>query len=193
MAGSPLRVTLFARLYGQMINNVIGFEWKVPGAQTYDQLGADIKTNVVDQLANVCRTQIQWYQMILKKTDGNDAPFTYVFTPKNGVNGGDPIYPAYNTMIFSLRTAVAGREGRGRFYLSGFAGQIQNGLHEAFQLNGAIIAANNMMTRYGPSGTSTALQLAILNRAGTIYRHVTAITPKATPGVQRRRNLGVGV
>jgi len=110
-----------------------------------------------------------------------------------GTNGAlsGAIAPSFIAGLFSIRTAMPGRHGHGRFYMFGVhQDSISNGVNIALAAYQG--AANNIVTRYKVGGTGPIV-LGVCPRANPAdFKSVSAIIARSVWGVQRRRNIGVG-
>lgn len=132
-----------------------------------------------------------------------------------GALAGDGL-PPQSAAVITLKTALAGRSRRGRFYMCGIVegitadGTFGSGLISQWQT-----AWNAQLAQYSGSGTDPTWYMAVWSQTiatgcrpaaqhphapafsqapspGTALQAVTSLTPRAIVYTQRRRTIGVG-
>lgn len=137
LAGDP---DPFAITYGVEVNDP-------PVVATVDLLAADLngnfETTVLTEMSNLItlrQTEIRW------QTDPLPAPPQIgIFAGNNpgGNAGATPLLPQNSALLVHKRTALAGRKGRGRFYLPGVAEGWANNIGEV--LTATVTDFNNSL------------------------------------------------
>lgn len=126
--------------------------------------------------------------------DMTSSPYVRTIAIQGGADHGDQQVP-YMCMVLKLRTAIAGRRGRGRVYVAGLAtahtanGVLSSGGLALWENPLCLPAIRNAYL----AGGSSDLGLVVYHRDTRDHSFVTEILPRSVPGVQRRRNIGVGI
>lgn len=190
------RCTITATAYNQIsVQNVVHFSW----------------TDFAGPLSQVTTELVNGWITILRATQTNSIIYRNVsvyevgtgVTPTNlpmnlqGQDLGDPnaSMPVLAVKL-RIRTGIAGRTGRGRIYVFGI-----RQAHWSFgQLTAAGITTwqgrvDALKQRYiGPNQTGP-MNLGVMNRSDdpSAFKLADELTLSTIPGIQRRRNLGVGI
>jgi len=188
------RVTVTGVCLGQTMQNVLHFR-NPDGGVSLPNVCIDIRDNFLNSMSNNS-TSSHAYTLIRAEEVGTSTPAAPA-TLAIGITGvGTPTTThVVLCFIWKLRTALGGRRGRGRIYVQApRADWIANSVPTTAGINymqGTVIPA--IMARYGPSGTS-ALDLGVCSRSDpTDFKAVESIAVANYCGVQRRRNIGVGI
>lgn len=189
---SKMRVVITGLILGQRCQNVLHFD-NPDGGLNDAQVRDEILANFVARLRNVQNAGLSYTELTVQKVDPPAAPIS-VF-PLAGANGSlaGAAAPPVLAALCSIRTAVAGRHGHGRFYGFGVHGEsVSNGAFQAGALAAWQGEANFIVGRFGSGGTGP-LRLGVAPRSDpTAFITCTSIVVRATFGIQRRRNIGVG-
>lgn len=189
---STMRVILSGVILAQRCQNVLHF-WNPDDTQTHDNIRDELIANWLPIVRNVQNANWRWTEISVQRVSGTpDIATVYPLSGNAGSLSGAPAVTVI-AILFSIRTAVPGRHGHGRFYLPGVHGEsVSNSVPESGALSAFQGAANALVARYGASGTGP-INLVVVPRATPSDTHFcTAIVVRPTFGVQRRRNIGVG-
>src|ERR1044071_500400 len=187
-----VRVTITMQMLGQSFQNVIHFA-HVDGALTTDGVRAEVQTYLTTRLRNHQNVNLTYSTLSVQ-------PLLPVLQPADvfsmaGAHGsldGLPYHPSI-AVLFSIRTAHAGRNGHGRWYMPG--------VHYDFVENGVLrpdIYAlyqgdATYMTNAFKTGGVRPLTMVVCSRSNPAdYKSMTQIVARQVLGIQRRRNIGVG-
>jgi hypothetical protein len=187
-----MRLVFTGTILGQLVQNVVHFD-NIDGALTHDDIKTEMLAGWIPILRNIQNANLSWTALSVQRIQSPpDIATLYPLSGQVGSLSGAPA-PTVLCGLFSIRSATPGRHGHGRFYLFGVHGEsvlnsiVQSGALAAYQN-----AANNLIGRYGVSG-STGLRLGVCPRNDpTNFHPATAIVVRPTFGIQRRRNIGVG-
>jgi hypothetical protein len=201
--GEIIQYTFIMEDTGQTIENVVHFRELIPG-KTDAQLKSESQL-WWGLMSPLCTNSTHFVETRIKRM--TPTAFDFIIEPAGAVNQGTHGGNSMNltlTVVATLRTGVAGKTHRGRIYLpplwSGNVGAGENSLSSSGVIN-YITWRDAVMATWGPTGTSTVLQLGIYSRVlgGTKpftvagWQPVTAIEPKAVLGNQRRRRQFIGI
>ena len=187
------RVTLTGTMYNQKMQNVLHFDnpENIYGITTMRNY---MVNDWILMLRTIQNVNFTWTSLQLAELKSNPEP-PYV-EALSGMPGGlsGPGAPPFVCGVFSIRTSTGGRRGRGRFYMGG--------VHQESILNGqlhpnALIAysdvANQLKIRFCTGG-STDFRLQVAERVALPDGiPSTNIVARGVLGVQRRRNINVGI
>jgi hypothetical protein len=189
---STMRITLAGTIFDQRCVNVLHFN-NPDGGLSHVQIRDVLIAQWLFHVRDIQNVNFVWRDMTVQKVDGTpDTPTVFPLSDQQGALTGTAAHPSL-AALFSVRTAFAGRKGRGRFYVPG--------VHQESVLNGrvhpnAVIAyntvANDLVARFGASG-SQAIKLVVCPRIDPTDIHTcVTILARSVFGIQRRRNIGVG-
>ncbi len=190
-----IRVTTTFLWYGQQMQNVMHFNNR-DGVLSLSQCADDIQTNWVNRVRVQIDDDGKFTAITVRNMDNlTVAPFTKAISILGGADHGNQQVP-YLSMVLQIYTGVAGKHGRGRIYLPGVSwAHTQNGTFtaQAFTDWNSATCLNAVRAAYlSPSGTSN-LVLGVRNRSDGTFLSATELLIRTVPGVQRRRNIGVGI
>jgi len=182
-------------MLNQINQNVLHFE-NPDGSLTNEEMRDDILGHWMPICRNRQNANGRWSKITISEIGGTPGdPFVHLI-PSPGQAGsmdGPPEHPSL-TALFSTRTGVGGRHGHGRIYMPGFhGGWVENGLMRSDILPLMQTVANNLSGWYSLTGAGP-LVLKVVPRAHPVDAlSVTSIVVKSVMGIQRRRNIGVGM
>jgi len=187
-----VRVIISHTMLGQSFQNVIHFAHE-DGVLNSDGVRSEVQTYLTGRLRNhqtatllYSTLSVQYLLPTLQPAD------VYSMAGVHGSLDGLPYHPSI-AVLFSIRTAHAGRNGHGRWYMPG--------VHYDFVENGvlrpdifALFAGDaTYMTNAFKFGGVSPLNMVVLSRSNPAdYKSMTSIVAKSVLGIQRRRNIGVG-
>lgn len=192
---SIVRVTMFCNSYGQVCNITPHFD-NIDGLLTMAQIATELQGAWLTAIRTVQFNSAFWYKFEINDVNSPTTPtFVSNFANLNGTGGLNNAHPQV-CYLWSMKTALRGRKGRGRMYIPGINSQITtaSGTVGATLLTTNNTAITNIMNRYGPTGTfAGSLKWVLWSRADNVARPITECTIRNNFGTQRRRNIGVGV
>lgn len=191
---SVIRVTISGVCLGQTLQNVIHFT-NPDDTMTLPAICTEIRDFWCSPMSN-CSTSSFSYTLIRAERVDTSTPPTPATLAVAVAGVGTPTTPhVVLAFIFKLRTVVGGRRGRGRIYVMApradwVANSVPTGAGSAF-MTGTVIPA--IMGRYGPTGVSPLILGVCSREDPTDIKGVESIAVASYMGVQRRRNIGVGI
>jgi hypothetical protein len=191
-----IRITISGIYYQQRCQNVLHFRQADYVDSLLDPFLIDIRDVWVEQQRFLQNIGYQYTTIVGQKVSPPaDLAHLLDISTKTGTNTGAGAVSTIS-LLWTFRTADPTHRGRGRMYLGGVHGQTPlNGLVHPTIVSSMGTVATAWMNRYGPSGTS-AFDLVVGphgNHPDSDYREVTSVVARSYFGVQRRRNIGVGV
>lgn len=201
--GDIIQYTFIMEDSGQTIENVLHFREILPG-KTDAQLKSEAQTWWT-LMAPLCTNTTHFIETRIKRM--TPVAFDFIIDPASAATQGSHGGNSNNLtlcVVCTLRTGVAGKTHRGRIYMpplwSGNLAAGENTLSAGGVVN-YITWRDAVLGLWGPTGSSTVIQLGIYSRVlggGTPFtfagwQPVTAIEPKAVLANQRRRRMFVGI
>lgn len=190
--GNIARVTISGLRYNQVTQNVLHFDHQT---EVWDaqSIAVEIANNWIPQAIKFSGTQFSYRSILVQCVNDPTKPTFTLAINIAGTQFDDQRCQGYVASVIKLASGTGGRHGRGRIFFAGPASDaFQFGFHQATFSGQAAGFLNTLMARYGPGGSSN-LRLGILNRSTKTLTPVTGMTLRPIPGVQRRRNIGIGV
>lgn len=191
------RVTITGRYHGQTIQNVIHLR-NLDGTHSNQAIAAFIVSDWVPVFQNLHHNSFQYVSAevreILTPTPG--PAFNLPFTLVGG--GGTTESPSFSCFKLRFGTALAGKKFRGRYYIGGISQALFNSgmVISATGITRLQAVSNNIVQKWcgvGP-GAIPGLDLVIAHKDTQILPTlVISCIHAPIQGVQRRRNLGVGI
>jgi hypothetical protein len=194
---SDHRITVSARYGGQLMQNVLHFK-NTDGALSPAALANNVLVNWVRKV-KLCQTSDCNNFAIL--VQNLSAPTTAAFNlpiSEPGTQPSEHRMPTFVSAVFKYSTAFAGRHGRGRSFIPGvptdfvFDWQLSPAGIVNYQTNVVtpIVAA---FVSGGVAGMPLCVREHVPGSGTDILHEVIAIAVRQQLGVQRRRNIGIGV
>jgi hypothetical protein len=111
-----------------------------------------------------------------------------------GTAGSSGDYKSYNASVIRILTNQKGRKGRGRQYIGGMASNLTDfGVFKSAIASTWATHLANCVALYGPGGSS-AFRLGVHGRlASAPFYDMVNLVLNPVEGLQRRRNIGVGI
>jgi hypothetical protein len=200
-SGEVWQATYQAQADGQSIETVLHFRALTPSTTVGDiQTSADFFWTMLSS----CQSSLTTYRQLILKQMTPIAFDEFLLPPVSAIQGsvGGALLNTTLACILTKRTGVAGKTHRGRIYIGGIsANDATVNLLNTSGITRFSTTIASIMTRYGPSGTDTALQLGVYSRVigGTSpftvagWQPVTRLDLQTVLGNQRRRRFGVGI
>jgi len=190
-------VTFTQLLKGQTCQNVVHFRDAV-GVMSNQAVAETLQEHWIERIRTIQGIQLFYVQtMVRKLEDPTAAPFILNMNIQGGIGGFDSRLPPVS-VVLQKKTNHAGRKGRGRTYIAGWNHDNleSTGTWLAGDMSGRFALLVQLLTEsfIDPANSNLQLVLVSPNPGGPIdWRLVTSLTIRATPGYQRRRNIGVGI
>lgn len=193
---SVLKITTSGTYLGAVMQNVLHFD-NPDGVTTLDAAAADIRDNWAALMRNAHCSGFTYTNISVR--DVSSPASQTLNLPYSAAGVGEPSAPhMVLAFILTLRGAAAGRHGRGRVYIAApRSGWVTNSQMTAagmsyMQTN----VINPIAARFVGSGRTSNLQLCIADYGGgdpPVLTSVTSLVLRQYMGVQRRRNINVGI
>jgi hypothetical protein len=192
---SIFRVTFTGIRWSSVImQNCIHFS-SDPDPMTDDQVHLELVNNWLQVLRPLQSNTFIWNSLSVLRPGTNFTPSTFPIS----VQGTDAVDNQSGTCVTNLKirilTAFAGKKGRGRFYLPAIRDQwFLNGLVQQQALTAFQPAINTLKARYVGVGAAGPLQVGVMGRGPEAEFHAAEnLVMSNVPGIQRRRNIGIGI
>lgn len=200
-ANDVWKITMVGQLHGQETNNVWHFRFNSDAA-TFANLAIAIfdciRTALLPGLSNEWRCiELRGKQLFPVATD--EAIIPAEATDIGAINGEG--LPSYCAGLISIKTGVAGRRNRGRFYIAGIpeTGQTASRLTNG-ELALLVAFATCLANKFVIPNNNFPMRLGVLSRKnvqggqniGAAFREATVLTTTNVLATMRRRKLGVG-
>lgn len=187
------RVTIDQTMFGQQLQNVLHFSHFSSDPATMSLLADAVEASWIGNIRMLHSGSVRYNRIRVRMLESQFA--TFEKTVNIGGNWGavNEIW-SFVCFVLRLRTAIHGRTGRGRIYISGvLAGFTDKG----FVTSDQIVAFNTriafIMEVFGPGGSSD-FKLGVCNKNPPFaFKEVTSMQVAPVTGCQRRRNVGVGI
>lgn len=194
------RVVMSGRMYGQTVQNVVHMHksdatWPTDG----NALAVAIRDNWIagtHGVKDLETTDVTWTEVKVYNADSPSLSPVALAISIQGFdsNGATQIF-SFSSYVFRIRAISGGRHGRGRIYLpaprfGNFIGGILTSA--AISLINPVLA--QLTAAFITSGGSTGFNVGIAPRGSPAsFIGADSITVASVAGVQRRRNIGVGI
>lgn len=188
------RVTMEGTIYDQRCQNVLHFQADNEPVNSEQLLATELVNNFFPQLQSLQNNNWFWRRLGIQVVSDQVHPVVVIdIQPIQGILAGTGAHPSI-AGLFSIRTSTPGRIGRGRFYMPGVHNaSIANGRVEANAMVQYIGTANAITARYKFNGPS-AFKMCVCPRSNpNDFKLMANVLARSTFGLQRRRNIGVGV
>lgn len=189
------RVTLTGVRWGKLtMQNCLHFE-DVSSLMTDEQVATELATNWCVMWAVRQSNNFGWRNISVFRPGTSATPSNFPIV----VNGTDGVDNLGGTCVTNLKirilTAFAGKRGRGRFYLPAVRDQyIELGEYNATAITNITPTITSVTNRYKSVGGTGPLQLGVRGRGDNDEFHpMLNLTMSTVPGIQRRRNIGIGI
>lgn len=191
------RVTISGVWYLQTFQNVLHFR-NLDGLLSPQAIANDVLTNWVNRFKQRQVSSLKYTNILVQNEDNpNLAPFSLAIDVP-GTHFNEDRMPSFTCLVLKKLTERAGRHGRGRVYLAGpSTDDAQVGIMTSSFIAGfKTVCLDPAKASYVGPGHTSALDLCVREEApdGTfVYHPLIDLQLRNTYGVQRRRNIGVGV
>jgi len=188
-----IRVTINMTWFGQICQNVIHLD---NGEAGYDP--ADVKSQIETLWIPAVRPMqlgtLNYFKIQVRDMEAVGGLTTDYAININGSAGSAVEGWGCLCYLFSFQTATGGHEGRGRVYLPGaYPGNVVLGRWISASMDQQTTAIGLLTTRFLGATPTSGYNLVVCKRQTLPTPHpVINIIARNVPGVQRRRNIGVG-
>lgn len=192
---ATLRVTVTGLLFLQTIQNVMHFQKSDYVTADLATLATEIATNYMDStMRSTLFSEFIWQNINVMRVDVISDPSYNLSVSLAGTSGSGANAAPSMAVVLRLHTGLIGRHGRGRIYYPCLGPAcLSNGILTGPCLTAYTTIGNHILSFWGPSGSSD-WNLVVAERNDLSVTHaVTSISPRNTPGHQRRRTVGVGI
>lgn len=189
------RVTIIATHLGQTMNNVINVR-NTAAVATASDVATEMKDNYLTLIAQAQSGGLVYNAIRVQPMEvGNPAAFLLPVIIQGSKSSQGTELP-FVCGVFQIQTATGGKHGRGRIYMPGVhvwgtnVGQWSSGAIAGINLG----ITNIIQQRFNSVNGSSFLDWGVMAKAiGSTFFPMTEIKFRTTPGLQRRRNIGVGI
>lgn len=191
------RVTLTCLFGGSVLQNVIHFRKPDYVTANLPVLLTSFRDMFLDQYRANTNAEMAFISVHGERVQsGGGGDIADLTLALMGTGGSDTRIPLQLAMVAQLKTGLAGRTNRGRIYLHGTTcNWLLNGVWNPTNLAGSQARMTTLVGRWCAGNSQNGWSLVILgkNAPDTDAKTVTDIQIRATPGTQRRRQVGVGI
>lgn len=189
------RVTTSCIVMGQVCQNVIHLA-RDASDRTDFQVATTVNLEWIPHIRNFQHTGARWFQIEARNVvPGGNAPTVITIDlAGTGPAVSDADDPCRGRVL-QFRTIMAGKQGRGRYFIPGTSWQA----FSANQVKAASITAGNPLVQQlkdrflAPDATSDYVLVIAPRSQPSNYKTVVDIVQRSIVGYQRRRNIGVGI
>lgn len=192
---SKMTVTIQQIWRGQVIQNVLNFD--VPDGTLSESQVADVIES--KWIARVRLRQVNElsYQSIKvqKRVAGPPPPFIKQLNILGNEGAGTQLF-TFTATVIQLFTATGGRRGRGRVYIAGHVnGAFVNHLIEVGQANfWNTVTLPALRASFLSGSNDSGITLGVMDKNDpSLFAGCTGMQVRSLVGMQRRRNLGIGI
>lgn len=187
-----VRVTCTGLIYGQTCQNVLHFT-NLNDVFNGALIAAEINANWIEYIKALQTSHFTWTNILVQNLDNAATPTFSLVISKQGGGLNEPRVPPFAALVLKISTTLGGRRGRGRVYIGGMVSlAFELGVFTSSFMTQIATQTANIKSRYGPTGASE-LRLGVMRRDTGEISPLVDIQGRGTLGVQRRRNIGVGV
>lgn len=197
------RVVISGLLFGQTNQNTVFFRrddavWPADGdtlvqAIKNSWIGVAAATGIRDRVT----TSQVWNNISAYNTGSpGEAPISLPIAITGARSGANQDLMPYSCYILQLRCGVGGKRGRGRQYIPGpEPGAYKNGILQASHITIWNTVIGQLAAAFMGGSPTSGWSLVVANHNTPSVDHFTVISLQiaSVSGVQRRRNIGVGV
>lgn len=187
------RVTDIGTMYGQQHQNVLHFAGPSSDPLQMSALADEFTATWVTQMKGGQSQAYVHSQIKVRMLESQFPPFIKTINLAGANQFDDELFTP-TAFVIRLRTDFVGRQGRGRIYLGGVnKGWTTNGLVDADVITSFNNRFATILGQFGLGGASAFDLVVLPHNPPFSVRNVTSMQLAPTLGVQRRRNIGIGV
>jgi hypothetical protein len=180
-------------MYNQQCQNVLHFLGPTSDPAQMSALADDLAVNWIGVVRARMSSAVRYVAITVRLLESQFPPFTKTLSVF-GSQQFDNELDTFKAFVLRLRSAEIGKRGRGRIYVPGV---MKGWTTEGIVDDDVQVAWNNniatLMATYGPGGSSPFRLTICPSKPPFSTREVTSMQVAPTLGIQRRRNIGVGV
>jgi hypothetical protein len=176
--------------------NVVHFADRSEFPLTHTQVMVELRDNWLAIMATRQTNKYGWRNITIQTVGSGANPSSFPIV----VNGADGVDNIGGTMVTNLKlrinTDFAGKKGKGRIYMPALRDQFwESGQIQASAIPQINTMVNALQARYQNVGGLGPLILGVHGRGpeASGFHACVTLTYSLIPGIQRRRNLGVGI
>jgi hypothetical protein len=180
-------------IYGQVVMNVIHFR-NVSDFYTPLEIKNEFVDNWIMHVRGFQNPGLHYFNLAVKNMDDETGITTdFPLDIFGGGFFGSQTWPT-TAVLVQIRTAFGGRKGRGRVFVAGLhTGAFENGLFNAATTTSLNTFMDAIKAAFLPGGTSQ-LTIGVCDRGfNPDFHPAVDLVVGSRPGIQRRRNIGVGI
>lgn len=189
------RAVVKGTLFGQHVQNVLAFHRPDAPADGAFVLAQSLRDFFYGQIKGLCNNAMQWNSINVYNAEAPGTLPTVLSVSFTGTWASHNRIWGPQCGVFQIKTATAGRRGRGRFYISGMeVDGTLNGVWETGRLGLMNSVASSLKGGYAVTSPSSLYRLGVLPRGGsfTDFKPAIDLIARPLPGTQGRRNIGRG-
>lgn len=187
-----VRVTISGLDYNQVTQNVLHFR-HVADPYNAQAIAAEIIAGWIPNVQFFSKSNFSYRNVLVQDIEVPANPTASIPINMAGFGASSTRAPSFWSAVIKIQTPVGGRHGRGRIFLAGLhADAFESGILGSLFQTQALDHLNALIARYGPTGTSD-LRLVVLNRVDNSQSDMVNLVLRPIPGIQRRRNIGIGI
>lgn len=191
-----IRAVISGIHFGQVCENVLHLKELDP-PRTMQQIAADLDTGYVNAVRSRQSSNFVWTNILVQNLDDPLVAAFSLTISKQGQDFNSASISPVMAYVIKLSTNRAGRHGRGRIYVPAvhFNALDQGFFSAALQASFKTTVTDVLFAEYGLHNPPNQITLCVRERGPGVdeFHPVVAMQLRASPGVQRRRNMGVGI
>lgn len=191
------RLTFSARYGGQILQNVLHFRKDDYVTADLAALCTNFRDHWLDAIGPAYVAEVQYLSLHAEQLASGGGGDVYdLVLSSNGAGGSDTRVPLQLAMVVQLRSGLAGRRNRGRFYLFGITcNWLASGIWNPTNLATVQGYLNTLSGRWLAGTEDYGWRLVIHGKddGPSESRDVITLQARSLPGTQRRRQVGVGI
>jgi len=190
---SVLRATIKGTFFGQQVMNVLHFNKPDLVEAELLTLANDLRDNWCETLKSLLGQEAYFLGIQVRNIENNSWPAREIAFSKQGLAGGIANTFPFACFIMRIQTGTFGRAGRGRIYIWGIGpGSMSGGILLPAVTTNWQTWLTQITNRYCLAGST--YRLGVCPRAAPQdFKSAISVSLSPKAGVQRRRNIGVGV
>jgi len=188
-------VNIAGILLGQAHQNVLHFSDEGFPVITAPTVATRIRDQWLDQIKTLHTSNLVYNTITVRDLQAPGVAPTTLAINIPGTIGSDSNMLPFASMVILKQTATAGRHGHGRYYVGGLPTvAYASGLLTAARIAGFETMRTVLEPRWIGGGATGGMALGVCDRTGGLnWTACVRIVARAVVGVQRRRNIGIGI
>lgn len=189
-------VNISGILLGQAHQNVLHFTDETFPTINAMTVATRIRDQWLDQIKTLHTSNLVYNTITVKDLQLPLVAPTTLAINIPGTIGSDSNMLPFASMVILKQTASSGRHGHGRYYVGGLPTvAYASGLLTAARITGFETMRTVLEPRWIGGSATAGLQMGVVDKSGggVVFRALVRIVARSIVGVQRRRNIGVGI